>query len=298
MSSSKREHIGTDVFYKHISVENISMLDINEIIPDPEQPRKKFNDTSLQELAQSIKGKGLIEPIIVRKDGDLYKIIAGERRWRACKLIGLSKIPCIVKQLKSKEEIKEIQIVENLQREDISQIERAKALQEYLALLLNVSKEDVLKVAVNYRFNKCKEEEKQAIDKAINIIGKSAHTLERWLSLLTLPEEIQQKIDSPDSTITAKHIENVMKLKDEKLMKDVIQLIENEKLSSEKTKEIVERIKKKKSSHSFSLDSVKKTLDYIAKNIAYIEDKKEKDDIKIQLYTLRVLIESLINKLS
>ncbi len=295
---AEKDVTDANVYYKHNMAENISMLNINEIIPDPEQPRKKLNKASLQGLAQSIKEKGLIEPIIVSKDGNRYKIIAGERRWRACKLAKLSKIPCIVKQLKSKDEAKEIQILENLQREDISPIERAKALQEYLASLLNVPKEDVRKVVFNYHSNKCKENEKKAIDKTLKIIGKSARTLDRWLYLLTLPEEIQQKIDSPDSIITVKHIENVMKLKDLELIKKLIQLIEDEKLSTGKTKEIVEKMTKKKSSHFSSLDNIEKSLKHIEKKIGHIEDKKEKDDIKSRLYKLKTLMESLIDKLS
>jgi len=297
MPSGKRVPLEAEsVFYKHLSVENISMIDGNEIIPDPEQPRKKFDDKSLKELAESIKQKGLLQPIIVRKDGNLYKIISGERRFRACKLIAMEKIPCIVKTIKERKEIREIQIIENLQREDISQIERSKALQEYLSLTLRVDKNNVLKTVSNYRFNKCSGEEKNIIEGALKVIGKSPMTLERWLILLTLPEDIQQKIDSPDSPITAKHIENIVKLKDEKLVRDVIDLIEKENMTSEQTKEVVDRIRKRKINDP--LNTAIKSIEAVSGRMLHINSKEEIESIKEKLRIIKDLVEELLEKFS
>ncbi|MCI4463456.1 MAG: ParB/RepB/Spo0J family partition protein, partial [Caldisericum sp.] len=285
MPSSKRVPLEADsVFYKHLSVENISLIDIDDIIPDPNQPRKHFSEESLNELASSIKEKGLLQPIIVRKSGDKYVIVAGERRWRACKIAGLNKIKCIIKDVKSEEEIREVQIIENLQREDVSPIERSKALQEYLSLMLHADKSEVLKIVSNYRFNKCNEEEKNVIEKVLKVIGKSAKTLERWLMLLTLPEDIQQKIDSPDSPITAKHIENIVKLKDENLVREVVNLIEKENLSSEETKAVVDKIRKKKTQDP--IDVAIKSLKAVSAELENA-DSGEKEEIKDKLHILK-----------
>ena len=295
MPSSKRVPLEADsVFYKHLSVENISLIDIDDIIPDPNQPRKHFSEESLNELASSIKEKGLLQPIIVRKLDDKYVIVAGERRWRACKIAGLNKIKCIIKDVKSEEEIKEVQIIENLQREDVSPIERSKALQEYLSLMLHADKSDVLKIVSNYRFNKCNEEEKNVIEKVLKVIGKSAKTLERWLMLLTLPEDIQQKIDSPDSPITAKHIENIVKLKDENLVREVVSLIEKENLSSEETKAVVDKIRKKKTQDP--IDVAIKSLKAVSAELEDA-DSGEKEEIKDKLHILKQLVEELLEKL-
>ncbi len=107
-------------------------IDINKLIANPNQPRKKFDETALQELANSIKVHGVIQPLVVndQKDGT-YLIIAGERRYRASKIAGLTAIPCIIKDY-SEKQIKEISIIENLQREDLNPIESARAIKQLM----------------------------------------------------------------------------------------------------------------------------------------------------------------------
>ena len=102
-------------------------IDINEIKPNAGQPRKTFDKDALRELADSIRENGLIQPIIVRKSGSVYEIVAGERRWRACRLAGLEKIPCIVRELTDKE-LMLFAIIENMQRENLNPIEEAEGL--------------------------------------------------------------------------------------------------------------------------------------------------------------------------
>ncbi len=108
-------------------------IDINKVEPNENQPRKEFNEDALQELADSIKQHGLIEPIIVQegKKG-FYQIIAGERRWRAARLAGLKKVPAIVKDY-TDQEIMEIALIENIQREDLNPIEEAEAYQRLIS---------------------------------------------------------------------------------------------------------------------------------------------------------------------
>lgn len=99
-------------------------VDINKIEPNRQQPRKKFEEEGLEELASSIREYGIVQPIIVRKEGDSYSIIAGERRWRAAKIAGLTKMPVIIKKMGEKEAF-EIALIENIQREDLNAIEEA-----------------------------------------------------------------------------------------------------------------------------------------------------------------------------
>ena len=102
--------------------ENITNLNIDLLIPNPNQPRKRFDDKALKELALSIKEYGIINPILVREKNNLYEIIAGERRFKAAKMIGLKEVPVIIKDIDDNK-MSEIAITENIQRENISPIE-------------------------------------------------------------------------------------------------------------------------------------------------------------------------------
>ena len=117
----------------NVTVEKDGVLElrIDEIHPNPNQPRKNFDQTALEELAQSIKNHGVIQPLVVNKEDDGYMIIAGERRWRASKIAGLEYVPCIVKNYTEKQ-IKEIALIENLQREDLNPVEAAKAIKQLM----------------------------------------------------------------------------------------------------------------------------------------------------------------------
>ena len=301
MPSPKRVPLTDEtIFYKHVSVENISMLNLKDIEPDPNQPRKQFDESSIKELANSIKEKGLLQPIIVRKAEDKYLVIAGERRYRACKLLGMEKIPCVVKAVNDAKDILEIQIIENMQREDISQIERAKALQEYLSLELNIPKEDVLKTMADFLFGRTEEEEVgEKIKSACTILGKSPKTIYRWLLLLNLPEDVQARIDDPNSTITAKHIEVLSSIKDENLLRQVADIIEKQNLSSSETRELVKELEKKKDKLPQTniiqpiLTSVKK----LSKKIPSIEDAEEREQIRNSLLELKELVDKLLDTL-
>lgn len=111
--------------------EVVQLLKITEIEPNREQPRKKFDEDKLEELATSIKQYGVIQPIIVTPKDDYYQIIAGERRWRASKKAGLTEIPCLVRT-KSEQENREISLIENIQRENLNAIEKARGLRRLL----------------------------------------------------------------------------------------------------------------------------------------------------------------------
>jgi len=149
--------------------ENIFYAKIEEIQPNPLQPRKEFSEESLKALAQSIKEKGIIQPLIVQRKGDFYELIAGERRWRAAKLLNLKEIPVMIKEAPNQNSL-ELSLIENLQREDLNPIEEAHAYQ-YLIEKFQMTQEDL--------------SEK---------LGKARASIANTLRLLNLPQEVQEEI--------------------------------------------------------------------------------------------------------
>ncbi len=145
-------------------------VNINKISPNPNQPRKNFDQEALQELANSIKVHGVIQPLVVNKKGDGYMIIAGERRWRACRLAGVTSIPVIVKNYTEKQ-IKEIALIENLQREDLNPIEASRAIKQLM------------------------DEYKLTQESVAERIGKSRSNITNTLRLLSLSPEVVEMIE-------------------------------------------------------------------------------------------------------
>ncbi len=142
-------------------------LKLNDIIRDEEQPRREFDKEALDALAASIKEHGVLQPIVVTKEDGKYKIVAGERRWRASKIAGLDKIPAIIRTLDSQNRL-ELSIIENAQREDLNAIELATAYAK-LSNQFNLSPEDIAAK-----------------------VGKSEQTINNTLRLLTLPDDIKK----------------------------------------------------------------------------------------------------------
>jgi ParB family chromosome partitioning protein len=269
-------------------------IEVNKIAPDTEQPRKYFSEDSLKELANSINEKGVLEPILVRRVDSKYIIISGERRWRASILAGKASIPAIVLEPKNKNEIKEIQIIENLQREDISPIERAKAINDYLEPVAHGKK--IKTLLINYRMGRrVPEDFALTVSALCKTIGKNPITIVRWLSLLELPEDLQNKLNDPLSPITSKHIETVLKLNDLNLIRNVIKIIEKESLSSKEAEKIVKKIKKRKASDP--LKSAIKNIETISRRLLYVENKKEIEKIKEELHIIKDLAEELLEKI-
>lgn len=149
--------------------EKIVFLRLEEIKPNPYQPREDFDNQNLEELTQSIKEKGLIQPVVVRRHGDFYQLIAGERRFRAAKLLHSNDIPAIVKDVDDEGSL-ELSLIENIQRQALNPIEEARAFQ-YLIDKFNVTQEKISEV-----------------------IGKSRVSVSNTLRLLKLPKEIQDEI--------------------------------------------------------------------------------------------------------
>ncbi len=190
-------------------------LGIDEIRPNTFQPRKDFDEEAINELAASIQEKGIIQPIVVRKNMNAYEIIAGERRWRAAQRVGLTKIPVIIKDV-SDREVLELALVENLQREDLNPIEEATAYGQLI--------ED---------FGLTHEE----ISKRI---GKERSTITNQLRLLKLPEEVREALIKGE--ITAGHARALLGLESPNKMKEVLEAIRKEKLSVRKTEKLVQKL--------------------------------------------------------
>jgi len=190
-------------------------IDVDKIEPNPEQPRKRFQQNVLQELSETIKNVGVIEPIIVRKENDKYILISGERRWRATKLAGFKKIPAIVKNV---DEIKsaELSIIENIQREDLTPIEEARAY-ERLIKLTNIN-----------------------IKEVAERVGKDRSTISNLLRLLKLPEEIQQLVE--EKKLTAGQARPLLSIADKKMMMHLANKIVLEGWNARKVEDEVAKI--------------------------------------------------------
>ena len=183
--------------YEETPNEEIVELDINDLRPNPYQPRQVFNEEALQELASSIKEHGVFQPIIVKKSIKGYDIIAGERRYRASKLAGKKTIPAIIRQF-TDEQMMEIALLENLQREDLNAMEEAKAYQSLIDHL-HITQEEVSKR-----------------------VGKSRSHITNMLGLLRLPKEVQTMIN--DNKLTMGHARVLSKLENEQ---QIIQMAED-----------------------------------------------------------------------
>lgn len=194
--------------------EVVVQLHLDDIIPNRFQPREVFDDQALKELAVSIKEHGVIQPIIVRKIGEKYEIIAGERRYKASSLVGLTTIPAIVKNLDDKESSK-VALIENLQRRDLTPIEEARTYQKILDID-DLTQEQLAKT-----------------------MGKSQSSVANKLRLLTLPDEVQQALLKEQ--ISERHARSLINLSDRNKQIELLNEIVTNRLP---VREVDERIKK------------------------------------------------------
>lgn len=242
--------------YETASNEEIMNLDLDDLRPNPYQPRKVFKDESLAELAESIKEHGVFQPIIVKKSIKGYEIIAGERRVRASRMIGLKKIPAIIRAF-TDEQMMEIAILENLQRENLNAIEEAHAYRTMLERL-NITQDELSKK-----------------------IGKSRSHLTNMLGLLRLPKEVQDML--ANEKLSMSHARVLSKLEDpdqiiimaNKIIEDKIPVHDIEKLA-----EGAEYVRKVKIAHREVNNEYK-----------YVEDLlRDKLDTKVKIKDKKIEI--------
>ncbi|PKM80443.1 MAG: chromosome partitioning protein ParB [Firmicutes bacterium HGW-Firmicutes-14] len=198
---------------------NIIEVVVDDIKQNRKQPRKKFDEEKLKELAMSIKEHGVVQPVLLRalKDGE-YELVAGERRLRACKIIGAKKIPAIVKEIDEKK-ISEIALIENIQREDLNPIEEAEA---YRTLM---------------------EEHDITQDELSRKVGKSRPFIANTVRLLSLPEKVRDMV--VQGILSAGHARTLLGIAGEKEIEEIAQVIAKRGLSVRQTEEAVKGLTRK-----------------------------------------------------
>lgn len=218
-----------EVVVKEVIVKEPSdtMLKITEVEPNRNQPRKNFDEYLLQELADSIKQYGIIQPLIVQKRDDYYEIIAGERRWRAAKIAGLKEVPVIIKDYTDRE-IVEIALIENIQRADLNPIEEAQAYQRLI-------KEYNLKQ-----------------DEVAEKVSKSRATITNSMRLLKLDDRVKQMLI--DEMITSGHARALLGIEDKELQYTIAMRVFDEKMSVRDIEKIIKDMSKPTSEKKTEID--------------------------------------------
>lgn len=243
-----------------------SLIDINLIKSNEGQPRKSFDDEKIMELAESIKSNGIIQPLILRKDKDEYIIVAGERRWRAAKYIGIKEIPSVIMDLTEKQ-ILEISLIENIQREDLNSIEEAIAYKKL------ISDFDLTQEQLSKR------------------IGKSRVAITNTMRLLNLSEDVQQYII--EGVISEGHGRALLAITDSKLQCELAQNVIDDKLSVReleflirklKTKSEPSKSKAKKETNPYYKEVIEKLENYFGTKVN-VTNKNNKGKIEIEYYS-------------
>ncbi len=237
-------------------------IDINKIEANENQPRKVFDDEKIEELATSIKENGLIQPIIVRKYNRNYQIIAGERRFRACKLEGLKTIPCVIKDIDDKQ-VDTYAIIENIQRENLSPIEEASAYKTLID---------------TYNMNQTE---------LANKVGKKQSTIANKLRLLKLSDDVKYALKAKQ--ITERHARAMLSLDEQKqqeVLKEVLKkslnvkqtetLINKPVKTKEKPKKVTTKISK---NFKIAMNTINQAIDLIQKSgIDVTSETQEADE--------------------
>ncbi|MBQ5559881.1 MAG: ParB/RepB/Spo0J family partition protein [Lachnospiraceae bacterium] len=198
--------------------ENVSretLVKISSIEPNREQPRKKFNEDALHDLADSIKQYGVLQPLLLQKKGKYYEIIAGERRWRAARLAGLKEVPAIIKEFSS-QEIIEVALIENIQREDLNPIEEAQAYKKLIS---------------DFKLKQ---------DEIAERVSKSRTAITNSMRLLKLCPEVQEMLI--DDIISSGHARALIPIEDVELQKKIANEVMDKSLSVRETETLVRKL--------------------------------------------------------
>lgn len=251
--------------------ENVSretLIKINEIEPNREQPRRNFNEDALQELADSIRQYGVLQPLLLQKKDKYYEIIAGERRWRAARMAGVKEIPAIVKEYSSQEVI-EIALIENIQREDLNPIEEAMAYQKLIT------------------------EFKLKQDELAERVSKSRTAITNSMRLLKLCPKVQEMLI--EEMISSGHARALIPIEDEKEQETVAQEVFDKKLSVRETEALVKKLLKdepeKKEKEKNTTENViykdieEKIKGIIGTKVSIQKKTKKKGKIEIEYYS-------------
>lgn len=266
LSALIKEDVITSVNSTNLDENKVIQVDINKIQPDENQPRKQFNQENLEELANSIKSVGIINPIIVRQKGEFYEIISGERRWRACRIAGIRKIPIIIREYSELERV-EISLIENIQRQDLNPIEEAltfKRLQDEF----NLSHEEI--------------SEK---------VGKNRTTITNSLRLLKLDDKVQDLLINQQ--ISTGNVRPLLALKDKDKQFELAKKIIAEQLSVRQTETLVKSLLENQKQEQINnqkvknviYENIKKELNQLLGTKVDIKAGKNKGKIEIEYYS-------------
>jgi len=254
---------------------------IEEIVPNRSQPRKHFDESRLQELADSIKEKGILEPLIVRRIGQGYELIVGERRWRAAQRAGLKEIPILVKEAEARE-VLELSLIENIQRENLNPLEEAEAFR-HLIEEFSVSQADL----------------------ALRI-GKDRTTVANTVRLLKLPLEIKSHLQ--ENRITPGHARAILSLDGREKQKELCDLIVQKGLSVREAEALAKRWSRKSKKATTSartaeletqLNSLQDSLRQHLGTKVFIKRKGKRGRIEIEYYShedLERIIEAILGR--
>ena len=242
------------------------LVKINQVEPNRQQPRKEFDEDSLMELADSIKQFGILQPLLVQKRKDYYEIIAGERRWRAAKIAGIKEVPIIIRDY-TNQEIVEISLIENIQRENLNPIEEAMAYKRLL------------------------EEFHLKQDEVAERVSKSRTAVTNSMRLLKLSPRVQQMI--VDDMISTGHARALLAIDDEEQQYQLANRIFDEKLSVRETEKLVKalknpkkEVKKQKPEHTFVYDNIEEQMKNIIGTKVSVNPKANgKGKIEIEYYS-------------
>ena len=197
----------------------VSVVRLSEVEPNPEQPRKAFENEPLESLAESIAQHGIIQPIVVRRHGDMYMIITGERRWRAARMAGLSEVPVMIIEAYDKKAA-ELALVENIQRKDLNPVEEAQAyadlIEEYSYTQEEISKK----------------------------VGRSRSSIANALRLLDLPEKVLEKLAQGE--ISEGHAKVLLGIKESEKLEKAAEAVVSRELSVRETEKLVKSLNEKK----------------------------------------------------
>lgn len=242
----------------------LTHLKINDIEPNRNQPRKVMDDIKLNELSESIKNHGVVQPIIVNDDSGVFRIVAGERRWRAARLAGLSEIPVIIKELSDKQAM-EVALIENIQREDLNPMEEAEA------------------------FDRLIKEHDITHEELSNVLGKSRPAISNTLRLLGLSTEVKMMLIG--GIISTGHARALLALEDEELQLKVCKQIVQTGLSVRETESLINKIgkgkeRKKSKQNFYEFDYIATDLqDLLGTKVKITNNKNNKGKILIEYYS-------------
>ena len=253
--------------------DRILYIDINDIRPNSAQPRISFDEAKLAELASSIRTNGVIQPLIVRESSTGYELVAGERRWRASRIAGLRKVPCIVRNFDDRQNAI-VAIIENMQREDLNPIEEAKGLRS---------------MTEKYGFT---------LEQVSASLGRSRTYITNSIRLLKLPEEIQEYVSN--GQMSAAHGRTIINIPDKAKQKEIADKIIRNDLSVRATEQLAERVKdelrpgrkkRKKPSRpegarSAEIEAVEKELMSLAGTKVRIAGDESAGRIELEYYSL------------